>query len=76
MIIASVVVGIALVASFTIPIYETVSPFETWGNNEHFYESMEGMNVTCSTNILGINSNCRATNAEGEEVPWPIAPIT
>jgi len=71
LIIISIVITIAILGSFTIPINQKYSPFETWGNNEHFYKSDKEWQVVCDITLVGISSNCQAMNENGEIVPWP-----
>ena len=71
LIILSIGIIIALIASFTIPVNQKQIPFETWGNNEHFYENIGGMKIICDFSLMGVSSNCQAMNENGEIIPWP-----
>lgn len=71
LIISIIIITITILGSFTIPINQKYSPFETWGNNEHFYKSDKGWQVICDVTLIGISSNCQAMNAEKEIVGWP-----
>lgn len=64
-------IAIIVVASFTIPVDKEYSPFETWANNEHFYESEKGWQVVCDVTLIGLSSNCQSVNENGEIVSWP-----
>jgi len=65
------VIAVIIVGSFTIPVDKEYSPIETWGSNEHFYESGKGWQVVCDVSLVGLTSNCQSMNKNGEIVPWP-----
>jgi len=45
--------------------------YKTWGNNEHYYIPVNGMEVVCDVNLWQNPSNCNPINEKGEIVKWP-----
>ncbi len=45
--------------------------YKTWGNNEHFYLPINGMEVICDVNLFTNPSNCHPVNQDGKSVAWP-----
>ena len=71
LIITGIVITISIIGSFTIPIDKKYSPFETYANNEHFYEGYGDWQVVCDVSLIGISLNCQALDPDDNIAPWP-----
>ncbi len=48
-----------------------ITLYKTWGNNEHFYVPINGMEVICDVNLFTQPSNCHPVDQDGKAAPWP-----
>lgn len=68
-----ILIGLAaiLVGGFSYLSYIQYTHYKTWGNNEHYYVPVNGMEVICDVNLWQNPSNCNPVNEKGEVVEWP-----
>ena len=70
-IITIIPIAIFIIAIFIIPIDKQYSPFETYGNNEHFYKDYKEWEVVCDVSLIGISLNCQVLDPDGNIALWP-----
>ncbi len=65
------IILLILVVGFLLLSYVHYIFYKTWGNNEHYYLPVNGMEIICDVNLWQNPSNCNPVNEKGKIIKWP-----